>query len=196
MEIDDVIDRDIDRCLPSHQRFRQVDGEAYVEVAIVLNIYTCQDLTSFPSLLPGANGPRTHRQKALDDVLKAYAGYNPELGYCQGMGMIAGILLLHMPPDVRRAPRCGARNKQRPVPQLTCAPREARRRDAVRTGRLLDPGSAARLGQVPQRLLQPPPHGRDGDGRRVRAAAEASLPEACQAPCACAAVPCACCAAS
>ena len=29
-EIDDVIDRDIDRCLPSHQRFRVVHGEAYV----------------------------------------------------------------------------------------------------------------------------------------------------------------------
>ena len=31
-EIDDVIDRDIDRCLPSHQRFRVVHGEAYVYV--------------------------------------------------------------------------------------------------------------------------------------------------------------------
>ena len=40
-------------------------------------------------------------QQSLEDILKAYAGYNPKIGYCQGMGMIAGMLLLHMPAEVQ-----------------------------------------------------------------------------------------------
>jgi hypothetical protein len=95
-EIDDVIDRDIDRCLPTHQRFRQVNGEAYARSRALPAARRPLQLTVPPS-----------RQRALEDVLKAYAGYNPELGYCQGMGMVVGILLLHMPPDVcGRAPSC------------------------------------------------------------------------------------------
>ncbi|CAO1632672.1 unnamed protein product [Sympodiomycopsis kandeliae] len=35
----------------------------------------------------------------LDAILKAYAHYNPIIGYTQGMGMLAGIFLLHMPPE-------------------------------------------------------------------------------------------------
>lgn len=38
-------------------------------------------------------------QKMLRDVLRAYAMYNKELGYCQGMGMLAGTLLMQMPPE-------------------------------------------------------------------------------------------------
>jgi Rab-GTPase-TBC domain len=39
-------------------------------------------------------------QKNLRKILRAYALYNPVLGYCQGMGMIAGLLLMRMPPEV------------------------------------------------------------------------------------------------
>lgn len=35
----------------------------------------------------------------LDAILKAYAHYNPIIGYTQGMGMLVGIFLLHMPPE-------------------------------------------------------------------------------------------------
>ena len=33
-------------------------------------------------------------------ILQAYAIYNPSIGYCQGMGMIAGMLLMRIPPEV------------------------------------------------------------------------------------------------
>jgi hypothetical protein len=33
-------------------------------------------------------------QKDLNRILKAYAQYNPEVGYCQGMGMLVGLMLM------------------------------------------------------------------------------------------------------
>lgn len=39
-------------------------------------------------------------QANIRRVLQAYALYNPSLGYCQGMGMIVGILLMRMSPEV------------------------------------------------------------------------------------------------
>ncbi len=44
-------------------------------------------------------GETGHGQVALRNVLKVYSLYDREVGYCQGMGYIAGILLLHMPPE-------------------------------------------------------------------------------------------------
>jgi hypothetical protein len=38
-------------------------------------------------------------QQNLRMVLRAYALYNQELGYCQGMGMLVGMLLLRMGPE-------------------------------------------------------------------------------------------------
>jgi hypothetical protein len=38
-------------------------------------------------------------QQQLRMVLQAYAMYNPTLGYCQGMGMIVGLLLMRMSPQ-------------------------------------------------------------------------------------------------
>ncbi|CAO3628590.1 unnamed protein product [Cunninghamella echinulata] len=35
----------------------------------------------------------------LDMILKAYAQYNPKLEYCQGMGRLAGLMLMHMPTE-------------------------------------------------------------------------------------------------
>ena len=32
-------------------------------------------------------------------VLRAYAGYNLAVGYCQGMGFIAGTLVMYMPAE-------------------------------------------------------------------------------------------------
>jgi len=38
-------------------------------------------------------------QELLLDVMRAYANYDPEVGYCQGLGFIAGVLLMHMQPQ-------------------------------------------------------------------------------------------------
>ncbi|KAJ3149201.1 hypothetical protein HDU89_003917 [Geranomyces variabilis] len=38
-------------------------------------------------------------QTNLRNVLRAYAMYNPDIGYCQGMGMLAGMMLMHMPAE-------------------------------------------------------------------------------------------------
>jgi hypothetical protein len=43
---------------------------------------------------PGALG-----QGALRNVLRAFAAYNRGIGYCQGMGMVAGVLLMRMPEE-------------------------------------------------------------------------------------------------
>ncbi|KAI8847671.1 rab-GTPase-TBC domain-containing protein [Chytridium lagenaria] len=38
-------------------------------------------------------------QKSLRNILRAYALYDPEVGYCQGMGMVAGVMLMNMPEE-------------------------------------------------------------------------------------------------
>lgn len=38
-------------------------------------------------------------QLALTHLLRAYANYDPEVGYCQGMGFIAGLLLMNIPSE-------------------------------------------------------------------------------------------------
>jgi hypothetical protein len=40
-----------------------------------------------------------HRQKALYNVLRAFSVYNPDIGYCQGMGFITALALMYMPED-------------------------------------------------------------------------------------------------
>ncbi len=35
-------------------------------------------------------------QRGLMNVLKAYAAYDPQVGYCQGMGFVVGMLLIEM----------------------------------------------------------------------------------------------------
>ncbi|OII72021.1 TBC domain-containing protein [Cryptosporidium ubiquitum] len=37
-----------------------------------------------------------HGQNSLFSVLRAYSLYNPDVGYCQGMGFIVGVLLMYM----------------------------------------------------------------------------------------------------
>ena len=41
----------------------------------------------------------TITKASLRVVLRAYGVRNPSLGYTQGMGMIAGLLLMYMPPE-------------------------------------------------------------------------------------------------
>lgn len=39
-------------------------------------------------------------RKDLRNVLSAYAQYNSDLGYCQGMHCLAGCMLMQMPAEV------------------------------------------------------------------------------------------------
>lgn len=48
---------------------------------------------TFPSLRRFA-GPAG--QDSLRRVLQAYAAYDPEVGYCQGMNFVAGLLLMYV----------------------------------------------------------------------------------------------------
>jgi hypothetical protein len=36
-------------------------------------------------------------QMTLSNILLAYAKYNPEVGYCQGMAYLGAVLLMEMP---------------------------------------------------------------------------------------------------
>jgi hypothetical protein len=38
-------------------------------------------------------------QQDLHSILKAYAHYNPSVGYCQGMGRLVGMMLMQMPVE-------------------------------------------------------------------------------------------------
>ncbi|KAI9015789.1 rab-GTPase-TBC domain-containing protein [Phycomyces nitens] len=38
-------------------------------------------------------------QLDLRNILKAYSQHNPQVGYCQGMGRLAGCMLMHMPAE-------------------------------------------------------------------------------------------------
>lgn len=38
-------------------------------------------------------------QDAMGRVLRAYAAYDPDIGYCQGMNFLAGMLILYMPTE-------------------------------------------------------------------------------------------------
>jgi hypothetical protein len=43
-------------------------------------------------------------RKDLKNVLSAYARYNRDLGYCQGMHCLAGCMLMQMPAEVSDFP--------------------------------------------------------------------------------------------
>lgn len=71
----DEIDRDIDRTYPRHKLFRM-----------------------------GRERKETIKQASLRRILQWYAALDPEVGYCQGMGFIAGLYLIYM--DEMSAFRC------------------------------------------------------------------------------------------
>ena len=60
----EVIDRDIGRCYPEHQKFRDDAG-----------------------------------REQLQSILRAFTHLHPEIGYCQGMGRLVGLLLMRMEPE-------------------------------------------------------------------------------------------------
>lgn len=76
---DEIIERDLNRTFPDNVRFKP-DG---------------------PTSLPGDYGrsihqPETPILQSLRRVLRAFAIYNPKIGYCQSLNFLAGLLLLFM----------------------------------------------------------------------------------------------------
>jgi Rab-GTPase-TBC domain len=61
----------------------------------------CQDQIAkdVPRTFPLDAAMDAEKCAALQRVLAAYASHDPDLGYCQGMNFIAGLLLLHMPEE-------------------------------------------------------------------------------------------------
>lgn len=63
-----MIQKDIKRTFPTHVMFANEDGYGYFIIDF--------------------------SQTKLRNILNAYAHYNPQVGYCQGMGMLVGIILM------------------------------------------------------------------------------------------------------
>jgi hypothetical protein len=73
-----AIEKDISRTFPAHPDFRTPTS---------------------PGSSPGqATSPG---QAKLFKVLKAFANFNQEIDYCQGMNFIVGVLVLHMTEEVQ-----------------------------------------------------------------------------------------------
>ena len=75
-ELADVISRDIARTFPNHLLFRDELGSSGGDGEDV-------------------SGSSSGRQ-SLYNVLKAYANYDKQTGYCQGMGFVVGLFLMYL----------------------------------------------------------------------------------------------------
>ena len=58
------------------------------------NKWTASIVIDVPRTFPDIKSFDEEQQQRLKRVLNAYAGSNPEIGYCQGMNYVAGLLLL------------------------------------------------------------------------------------------------------
>lgn len=81
---ENVIQRDINRTFPAHKFFREIGGSGNY-------FYSLRIIKTTYNLLIAYLG-----QDALFKVSKAYAVYDNEVGYCQGLSFIAASLLLHV----------------------------------------------------------------------------------------------------
>ncbi len=79
---------DINRTFPMHPFFRQARHgvRALAREHAVLSARRSR--------------PSARRQQCLFNVLKAYALFDTDVGYCQGMGFVTGLLLLYMSEEV------------------------------------------------------------------------------------------------
>lgn len=78
------ISLDLPRTYPNHFMFSTVDCAA-------------EPATPASSLRP--DDALALGQAALRNILRAYAVYDPKVGYCQGMAFVAGLLLSYMPEE-------------------------------------------------------------------------------------------------
>ncbi|GBE62362.1 GTPase activator [Babesia ovata] len=66
----------------------------YESFASTTNEYTSIIQIDVPRTFPELKVFDVEAQQQLSRILHAYANYNPEVGYCQGMNFVAGLLLL------------------------------------------------------------------------------------------------------
>jgi len=86
------IRRDLNRTLPYHPFFQTNTGYLAIS-SLLFDSLSFDHMSFFIYILCG-------RQEMLRRVLTAYANMVPEIGYCQGMNFIVGVLLLTMSEEV------------------------------------------------------------------------------------------------
>ncbi|KAF2860318.1 RabGAP/TBC [Piedraia hortae CBS 480.64] len=84
------IERDLNRTFPDNIRFKP-------------------DMAAMPDTKPRGGGGKSSQSsetsivQSLRRVLQAFAVHNPEIGYCQSLNFIAGLLLLFLDEDEKKA---------------------------------------------------------------------------------------------
>ncbi|KAF8943809.1 hypothetical protein BGZ47_005028 [Haplosporangium gracile] len=69
-------------------------GPLPIHEVIERDIHRC-----YPDHVHFRDGMGGTGQQDLHSILKAYAHYNPSVGYCQGMGRLVGMMLMQMPVE-------------------------------------------------------------------------------------------------
>ncbi|KAF9929715.1 hypothetical protein FBU30_001283 [Linnemannia zychae] len=69
-------------------------GPLPIHEVIERDIHRC-----YPDHIHFRDGMGGTGQQDLHSILKAYAHYNPSVGYCQGMGRLVGMMLMQMPVE-------------------------------------------------------------------------------------------------
>ena len=81
------------RKLETLHAFKNSDKEAGAYITdISKDVYRTFPAQPYFSTLEGGSGEQG--QKALGNILRSYAAYEPIVGYCQGMNFMAGFTLL------------------------------------------------------------------------------------------------------
>ena len=75
-----VIRRDIDRTYPHHEFFKEKHGLGQESLFNVIKVREMKEKISMDHLF----------------FLQAYSLYDREVGYCQGIGFIVGLFLMHV----------------------------------------------------------------------------------------------------
>ncbi|KAL8917896.1 MAG: hypothetical protein Q9172_005651 [Xanthocarpia lactea] len=83
----------LSRCKTSELSFNDIE-------AIERDLHrTFPDNTHFKPEQPAAPGPETALLSSLRRLLQAFAIYRPQIGYCQSLNFLAGLLLLFLPEE-------------------------------------------------------------------------------------------------
>jgi hypothetical protein len=90
-EVASQISCDLNRTFPDHPLFTTPESRGYI----------CT-LLSFFSFNSNQTKKNTSRQKSLARILRAFANYNTNVGYCQGQNFIAGLLYIVFLNEVKK----------------------------------------------------------------------------------------------
>lgn len=108
-----VIERDLRRTFPKHQIFRDIserdadtisgDGFAFQrsnqQPSQADEVSTEEIMAVLGKISGKTNVDEGRGKKALRRILRAYSVYDSEVGYCQGMNFLAGMLLTLLPEE-------------------------------------------------------------------------------------------------